>query len=170
MTDAPFSTILTALAEADMRMVVIGGVAVVMHGRPRATQDIDLVVDLVADNVEKLIRVLATHGFKPDVDVDPADLAKPKMRDVWLEEYGMDVLRFARDEPAGVKVDVFVRPPVPFERLWINACVTSLGAGELRYAGMADLIESKRLADRPIDRTDIAELQRLMELTRDADE
>lgn len=170
MTDTPFSTVLTALAEADIRMVVIGGVAVVMHGRPRATQDIDLVVDLEAANVAKLIRVLAAHGFTPSVDVEPDDLADPKMREVWLEEYGMDVLRFAREEPAGVMVDVFVRPPLPFERLWANACTAPLGAAEFRYAGLVDLIESKRLADRPIDRADIAELQRLIELTRDVDE
>lgn len=169
MTDAPFTTLLKALAEADIRLVVVGGVAVVLHGRPRATQDIDLVVDLEAENVAKLIRLLSAHGFTPVADVEPNDLADPKIRDVWLEEFGMDVLRFARDEPAGVQVDVFVRPPLPFERLWSNASTASLGSGYLRFAGIADLIESKRLADRPIDRIDIADLERLIELTRDAD-
>ncbi|MGB4860288.1 MAG: hypothetical protein WBP11_13310 [Dokdonella sp.] len=167
MTETTFLTVLTALAEANVRLVVVGGVAVVLHGRVRATQDIDLVVDLEAVNVAKLISVLSTHGFATVADVDATELADPRTRDVWLEEYGMDVLRFARNEPAGVQVDVFVRPPLPFERLWANAVSTRLGEGRLHYAGIADLIESKRLADRPVDRVDIAELERLIEVTRD---
>jgi len=166
MSQTPFSTILTALAEAGIRLVVIGGVAVVLDGRVRATQDIDLVVDFDPSNIARLLETLAAHQFAPVADVDPNGLCDPRTREIWLQEYGMDVLRFTLAQPASIQIDVFVQPPLPFDRLWANASSASLGEGRLRYAGLADLMESKRLAGRPVDLNDISELERLIELTR----
>jgi hypothetical protein len=42
---------------AEVRFVVVGGVAVVLHGHLRATKDLDLILDLAPDEVRKAIRV-----------------------------------------------------------------------------------------------------------------
>ncbi len=42
--------ILTSLAAAEVRFLVVGGVAVVLHGHPRFTADLDLVLDLERTN------------------------------------------------------------------------------------------------------------------------
>lgn len=46
---ALFEPVLAALDAAEVRYVVVGGVAVVLHGHPRLTADLDLVIDLAAE-------------------------------------------------------------------------------------------------------------------------
>jgi hypothetical protein len=46
-----------ALGQAQARYLVVGGVAVVLHGHPRFTADLDLVVALDPDNVRRVFAV-----------------------------------------------------------------------------------------------------------------
>ena len=61
-----------ALNRADVRYVVVGGVAAVLHGHARLTMDVDLVVDLAAPEAGKAIDVLTSLGFVPRVPVGAA--------------------------------------------------------------------------------------------------
>lgn len=56
-----FEEFLAYLAECGVRFVVVGGVAVVIHGHPRLTADIDLVIDLEAANAR---RAIGAHGAR----------------------------------------------------------------------------------------------------------
>lgn len=51
------------LNEADVRYLLIGGFAVILHGFTRGTRDIDLLIDASAENVAKLRRALS---YLPD--------------------------------------------------------------------------------------------------------
>ena len=42
----------------DVRYVVIGGIAAVLHGVPRATCDLDILIEATAPNAERLLQVL----------------------------------------------------------------------------------------------------------------
>lgn len=61
MSDDWFDLI-AALLDADVRFVVVGAHALAIHGVPRATQDIDLLVDTDTANVLRLWRALAEFG------------------------------------------------------------------------------------------------------------
>jgi len=50
--------ILDALNQARMRYLVVGGVAVVLHGHLRITADLDLIIHLERDNVLRAMRAL----------------------------------------------------------------------------------------------------------------
>ena len=52
-----------------IRYLVAGGVAVNLYGIERATGDIDLVVHLERNNLEKFVEVMKEFGFKPKVPV-----------------------------------------------------------------------------------------------------
>ncbi|MFL6246376.1 MAG: hypothetical protein ACJ74H_10155 [Thermoanaerobaculia bacterium] len=45
--------LLAHLLTSNVRFVVVGGVAVVIHGHARLTVDVDLVLDLDSDNVRR---------------------------------------------------------------------------------------------------------------------
>lgn len=45
-----FLDLLRALSGADVRFLVVGAYAVGVHGRPRATKDLDVWVEASADN------------------------------------------------------------------------------------------------------------------------
>jgi hypothetical protein len=47
----------------DVRYVVIGGIAAVLHGVPRATFDLDLLIEATDANAERLLQALREAGF-----------------------------------------------------------------------------------------------------------
>ena len=54
-----------ALTNADVRFLIVGGLAVVAHGYGRMTQDIDLVISLESDSVRRVFAALASLGYRP---------------------------------------------------------------------------------------------------------
>lgn len=50
--------VLTPLERAEVRYLVVGGVAVVLHGYLRTTLDLDLVVQLERGNVERALSAI----------------------------------------------------------------------------------------------------------------
>lgn len=57
MTD--FRALLEALCEAEVRFVIVGGVAATLHGSARLTQDIDVVYARDSENLARIARALA---------------------------------------------------------------------------------------------------------------
>jgi predicted nucleotidyltransferase len=58
MQPVQISKLLAVLAAHEVRFVVVGGVAAIMHGAPYTTFDLDIVHDRGEDNVERLIAAL----------------------------------------------------------------------------------------------------------------
>src|SRR5215475_3399560 len=57
-----FLDLLRALLAADVRFLVVGAYAVAIHGRPRATKDLDIWVEPSVENAPKVIRALIDFG------------------------------------------------------------------------------------------------------------
>lgn len=55
-------SILAALHAAEVDHVVVGGVAVVLRGHTRMTVDLDLALDLSADNAAAMVRCSPTRA------------------------------------------------------------------------------------------------------------
>ena len=70
-----FLDLLTALSDADARFLVVGGYAVAMHGRPRATKDLDIWVEASEDNAGRVMSALRSFGA-PLGDLTEEDLRK----------------------------------------------------------------------------------------------
>lgn len=142
-----------------VRYIVAGGFAVVLHGYPRLTVDLDLLVDLRQDEATKTIETLTSLGFRPRLPVDPADFANPERRRQWIQERNLLVFSmFDPDDPLRM-VDLFVDEPAPFEELWSRAVMLSLGSTMVRVVSLEDLITMKREAGRPRDLDDVAALE-----------
>ena len=57
-----YQEVFSALAEKKIRYVVVGGVALVLHGVVRLTADLDLMVALDYANLGKFLAVMAELG------------------------------------------------------------------------------------------------------------
>jgi uncharacterized protein (DUF1330 family) len=57
-----FRDILVELHKAGARFVVLGGHAVAFHGHPRATKDLDVLVEANANNAKRVYAALAAFG------------------------------------------------------------------------------------------------------------
>lgn len=140
---------LRALADEGVHYVVVGGVALNLHGLVRATEDLDLFVSLESDNVERLRRALHKTWEDPSIEeIRAEDLAG---------EY--PVIRYG---PPGEDfvIDVMARlgDAIDFDDLlWETIMVGDLA---VRVATPATLYEMKKSTVRPVDAADAAALRR----------
>ena len=157
-----FEPIIDTLNRAEVRYVVVGGLATVLHGFARLTADIDLAVDLALSQARKAVEVLTGLGFRPRAPVDPLAFADPAIRTTWVRDKGMRV--FSMWDPANPmrEVDLFVEHPIDFEQLWARSELIALATTAVRVASIPDLIALKRLAARPQDREDIEALEAIL--------
>lgn len=165
---ALFEPLFTALNDAGVRYVVVGGFAVVLHGCPRLTADVDMAVDLSPDGAAKAIQTLLGLGLRPRAPVDPMDFADAEKRATWEREKGMRV--FNLSDPANPlrEVDLFVRNPIDFEELWARSETVALAQTTVRVASIPDLIAMKSAIGRPQDLADIEALRLVLKRREDA--
>ena len=69
-----FVDLLRAIVAADVRFPIVGGYALALHGRPRATGELDVWVEASPDNAARILRALAEFVAPLD-DVSEADFA-----------------------------------------------------------------------------------------------
>jgi hypothetical protein len=151
-----------ALNQANVPYIVVGGLAVVVHGYGRTTQDIDLVVRLEPDTIQAAFMALASQGYRPIVPVTASQFADPQQRARWISEKGMKVLSFFSDQHRNTPVDVFVSEPFDFAVEYAAARLHQLAPGvEIRIVNLAALVRLKHAAGRPQDLVDIAKLRLL---------
>ena len=151
--------ILAAFERSGVRYVVVGGVAVVLHGHLRLTADLDLVVQLERRNLEAALGALAELGYRPRAPVDARGFADPTTRESWVREKGLIVFSFARGERPGLDVDLFAREPFPFDDVHARAVRVPLDTTSAVVIGLDDLVALKAKSGRPGDLADIGALR-----------
>ncbi len=155
--------VLAALNAAGVRYLVVGGVAVVLHGHLRTTADLDLVVQLTSDNALRAVRSLATLGYRPRAPVRAEQFADATTRESWLREKGLTVFGLWSDRYPGLAVDLFVAEPFDFDQAHSRAVTVALDTTTATVVSLLDLLALKKAAGRPVDLADIEALQTLAE-------
>lgn len=123
------------------RYVVVGGVAVVLHGYARPVGDLDIVVDPAPEESDRTLRVLMRAGFVPSL---PLPLSM------------LTVLRLS--DHAGREVDLFVRYQIPFKDLWAASEQRCVGGGVARVMSLEHLLRSQQISGRAHELLDAAGL------------
>jgi len=156
-----FGTVLAALERVQARYVVVGGLAVILHGHLRGTADIDLVIELSPENCRRALDALAGVGLRPRLPVDMQQFADPEIRRDWVDNRNMMVFQLWDPNVPGRSVDVFVREPIDFDELWSQSVLREVQRVPVRVASIAHLVTMKRSAARPRDLDDITALEQI---------
>ena len=159
----PLVEVMTALVQAEVDFVVVGGVAVVLQGHPRMTADLDVVLDLEQDNVLRAVSALQALGLVARLPVMAEELADPERRREWTTQRNMTVFSFHDPVDPRREVDIFVDPPIDAGELARSARRVQLGHATVQVASIDHLIRMKRIAGRPQDIADIDALQRILD-------
>lgn len=159
-----FEPVFGALNASQARYVVVGGLATVLHGHPRLTAGVDLIVDLDPEPLTRLLDALSNLGFRPRPPVSIREFADPARRAEWVRDKGMRVVSVWHPQNPMLEVDLFVDHPIGFEELWARSVEVDLGGLKARIASIADLVQLKRLAGRPQDLQDIEALEAIEKL------
>ncbi len=155
-------TIVRALNSADVRYLVVGGLAVVAHGYVRFTADLDLVLDPEPDAMRRAVEALAALGYRPRAPVPFTDFADAGKRAQWVRDKGLTVFSVASPQHPATEIDLFVEIPFDFEAAYQRATRFEVApdlAGT--FVSLADLIAMKRAAGRPQDLLDADTLESL---------
>jgi predicted nucleotidyltransferase len=149
--------LLGRLIEADVRFVLVGGLAVNAWGYLRATRDVDFVPDPDPENLARLDAILRDLGGKVDVDgkllagTAISTFLRTGDRTLVATELGqVDVLQGLPQVP-------------PFAALEEEARDVDLDGLPVRVCSLEHLIQMKRSSERPRDREDLAALEAVQE-------
>lgn len=156
-----YEEVLRGLQDAGVDYVVVGGTAVVLHGVPRTTADLDIVPDLYHENINRLVAVLASLGYRPRAPVDPNGLVDPSVRRVWHDEKGMQAFSFWNPDRPLDAVDILFASPLDYSTLAARASPIEVAELRLLIASVEDLVTMKQNTGRPQDESDIDALERL---------
>jgi predicted nucleotidyltransferase len=155
--------ILKALNDENVRYLVVGGLAVVLHGHLRTTMDLDLVIHLEPENLRNALGALERLGYHPVAPVPILDFADPAKRERWIREKNMLVFSlWAPDRPL-LKIDIFISEPFDFEETYRRAISLDLSHTQATVVALDDLIKLKSVAGRPQDLADIQALEKIRE-------
>lgn len=160
---ASLESIARALEDANVRYLVVGGLAVAAHGYGRATFDVDLVVQLQSENVRRAMGALETLGYRPLVPVSAVEFADPQKRASWIRDKRMIVFQLHSEQHRETRIDVFVAEPFDFDHEYDRALVGALlPALQLRFVRIETLLRMKEAAGREKDKEDIRQLTKLL--------
>jgi predicted nucleotidyltransferase len=146
---ADFKELLEEFAREKVEHVVIGGYAFAYHAEPRATKDLDILLEASDENLDRAARALLRYGAPQNV-VDATRI----LGETEVVYFGRPPLRvdLLRSIDGVVASDVLKR-----------AIATTWDATPIRVIALDDLIANKRAAGRPQDLIDVARLERARE-------
>lgn len=150
-------SLLRALGTAEVRFVLVGGLASQVHGSPSLTLDVDICYDQDRDNLDRLASCLASLvAYRRDLPTGvqtPLDTRALRAGDVFtLRTRHGDLDLLAHPDP-GLDYDALAEHAITAEILGVRVLVASL----------EDLMAMKRAAGRPKDRIELEILGALRE-------
>jgi hypothetical protein len=128
----------------DVRYVVIGGIAAIVHGVPRTTFDVDLLIEASEPNAARLLKALEAAG------IDSAALTTPQQ----LLAHEITIFKDV------VRIDVQTSTPgLSFADAWHRRVEREVSGVPYWILSKPDLIAAKRAAGRPKDLEDVRVLE-----------
>ena len=129
----------------EVRYVVIGGIAAVLYGVPRATFDLDILIESSPENAQRLLDALLDAGM------GTASLTN-------VDEILANQITIFKDR---VRIDVQISTPgLRFQDAWKRRKTMEYKGQAFYVTSRENLISSKRAAGRDVDLEDV----RLLEL------
>jgi hypothetical protein len=136
-----FIDLLRAFTAADVRFLVVGAYALALHGRPRATGDLDVWIDATPENAARVMNALAEFGA-PLEDIRQEDFADPGI----VYQIGI----------APGRIDILTElTGLTFAEAWADKIRRPFGDLDVNFIGRQSLIRNKRALGRPKDLGDI---------------
>lgn len=136
--------LVTVLEGEKIKYAVIGGIAVLLYGEPRFTEDIDVNILLEKDQIKKFLRKLKDRGFTP-VLRNAMEAAEKSGYLPINRRYGKILYKF----------DIIIAEnPIEFSAI-SRAKTKKIGDISIKVISPEDLIIHKIISEREKDRNDI---------------
>jgi predicted nucleotidyltransferase len=148
MGSRDYEEFIAALNAHGAKYLVVGAHAVAFHARPRATKDLDILIEPTPENAQKLLAALHDFFGGADLGYSVSDLIDPR----WIIQLGS----------APVRIDLLSEIPGcgGFDTAWEHRVEGQFGSVRTWYISLEDLISAKEAAGRAQDKADVRVLKR----------
>ncbi len=150
------------LEAANIDYLLVGGLAMNLHGVPRMTMDIDLIIALNAENVAKFEACMKNLDIFPNVPVKLSELVDTKKREALINDKHLIALSLISKKPALPAVDIVIFHPLNFNEAFKNRVVRDIAGTRVFLASIEDMITMKKSAGRMQDLADVKHLERFL--------
>jgi hypothetical protein len=124
----------------EVRYMVIGGVASVLYGVPRATFDLDMLIEATTENAQRLLAALVEAGFGTATMTNATDIVEHEIT-VFNDRVRIDVQTCT--------------PGVSFQDAWRRRKTLAYQGQDFFILSREDLIAAKRASGRQVDLEDV---------------
>jgi hypothetical protein len=133
-------TVFASFQKNDVKYLVIGGIAAVLYGVPRATFDLDILIEPTKENAQKLLDALSEAGFAT-AELTSADEIISTEITIFTDRVRLDVQTST--------------PGILFEDAWPRRKTMTYEGQKFEVVSFADLIQSKTATGREVDLEDV---------------
>lgn len=144
-----------ALQRAKIPYAIVGGCAIALHGIPRGTIDIDLVIQWSLENLKKTERVLKELGLVSRIPIDATNLFH--FREEYIQNRNLIAWNFYNPLNPAHDVDLIVT----YDLKGSETITAKTSDGHIKVLSKKDLIAMKKKSGRPQDLEDIKSLEHL---------
>ena len=152
---------LAALAAENVRFVLIGGMAAILHGDAGVTMDLDIVPAVDAENLDRLAAALRRLNARVRTEGMPEGLPFDRSA-AFLTNLGPDALLNLTTSAGDMDLVLMPAGTRGFNELKQNAVAIEAAGTMLLVASLPDIIRSKAAANRDKDRQALPRLRALL--------
>ena len=145
--NTPYEKLLAKLARAEVRFIIVGGVAVALNGFVRTTEDVGILLETSLENVTKLLDALKGFGEGHARELCQADFTESEGAVRIIEDFPLDVFTIMRGKG--------------YADLVASTQTTRIDDIDVRYLNAEALIALKEDSQRDQDRIDVSALRSL---------
>lgn len=145
-----------------LRYLTAGGMAVNLHGVPRFTKDLDILIDTSPGNLRRLRKVIGSLRLRPRMPVTLEEFLTPRNWVLWARTKNLKALNLFNPKDPYEGIDILWGVGLTYEKARRNRRVLSIGRLRLFLVSIPDLIAMKKKAGRQQDLSDVEALQTLL--------
>ena len=159
-----YEDVFKAFHEKNIRYLVIGAIAMNLHGAPRMTADLDILSDMSRENLMRVIETLGELGYRPRLPVSATDLLDSERRQRWIQEKRLIAFTFFHPKIQFQEVDLLLQSPVSFDEAYQRKMIVAVESVNIPVISVDHLIQMKHSTGREQDKADIQVLERIKRL------
>ena len=144
--DTPYEKLLESLARADVKFIIVGGVAVALNGFVRTTEDVGILIERSPENIARLLETLSSFGEGHARELASADFSDVEGAVRIIEDFPLDVFTVIRGKR--------------YSDLIHSTEQTRINEATVRYLNAKALIALKEKSPREKDQIDVSALRR----------
>ncbi len=150
-----------SLEKHQVEYLLVGGLAMNLHGVPRMTMDVDLILALNEKNLDRFFLVVDDLALTPAFPIALEDLKSPEQKAKWIKEKNMSEFSMRSKDARGPSLDILIAHPLDWKESYQRGIGKIIEGTTINLAAIQDMIRLKEFAGRAQDLSDLEHLKKM---------